>query len=923
MKHIFLMILSLIGYNTDAQVIHWLTQPNEDLGSIPNADVFRAKISANGQYLSISAKASNLLPDDNNHLSDVFIINLQTGDTQMVSLTQTGLQAHDFGTSGFTQPTSDGKYVGFVTYSTAFPNSIGFAHDMFYIKNLVTGEVVNHSDYGTDEYFEVLEEFHMNDNATTLVFETYNKIDPLHTSFDTQVYHKTLANDTFELISISADGTAAANDRVNLLDVSDNGRYVMMATAATNLTNDVLNNNSRNLYRRDLVLDTTILINKTPTGQTTTTGSYFNSAHVSNNGTVVFTSEESELINNDTNNKRDVFYFDGVQIKRINLDPQGNQLIDSSPAYTGISGDGSRIVFSEDSLDIMNLTESTGYQIYVYDTNSEQLSLISANGGNPANDRSEFPHFSTNGDRLAFTSYASDLGNTPRVKLFSDAFVYSFSQHAIYAPVTASEPVNTYLAESVFPKMSSNQQYVAYHSRSVNVVQEPIDDADGDLFILDRSDNSVVQIGHKTWSPLDISPSGRYIVYRSEYFQPEGMIDLGVNTLFLHDRLDDSYTAIGNSYQFAVNDDGLVVFETEEELVAEDSNGVDDIYLFDSNSGQTHLVSKDQSGLAGGAAYPDIAGTGNNVWIAFSGFTDNYVNADNNNLSDVFVKQWPTGPTIRASQTAAGTEGDGVSYLAKLSTDSQYVAFVTAATNLTNDDYSNVNSDQILRFNRSTLAVELASRNELGLPIQAHSAQIYELSISDSGRYVTYAFNGDSFDPDFSNDDDNRKDVVLYDFQTETAEIISHLPNGTNINSEFSRAEVVEDLTLSPPRLGVLMQGGHELTGVENHPGFDEIYLYQDGGPPFNLTVGVIGPGSVSGTGGISCSGTCEYQRVLGVDLSLVAQPDNDAIFQGWQLDYGDCSGDINPCSLTMDRDKVLTATFVSTADIIFSNGFD
>jgi len=79
----------------------------------------------------------------------------------------------------------------------------------------------------------------------------------------------------------------------------------------------------------------------------------------------------------------------------------------------------------------------------------------------------------------------------------------------------------------------------------------------------------------------------------------------------------------------------------------------------------------------------------------------------------------------------------------------------------------------------------------------------------------------------------------------------------------------------------------------------------------------------VSGNAGINCSLQCQYNFPLGATLDLVASPDAGMIFEGWSVDFGDCNDNSNPCSLTMDREKTLTATFSNPNDIIFTNGFE
>lgn len=73
------------------------------------------------------------------------------------------------------------------------------------------------------------------------------------------------------------------------------------------------------------------------------------------------------------------------------------------------------------------------------------------------------------------------------------------------------------------------------------------------------------------------------------------------------------------------------------------------------------------------------------------------------------------------------------------------------------------------------------------------------------------------------------------------------------------------------------------------------------------LTISKSGSGTVSGTGidcGTSCSATFDY----GTSLSLTATPASGYLFSGWS---GGCSGSTSPCSVVLNQDQSVTASFV------------
>jgi uncharacterized repeat protein (TIGR02543 family) len=82
-----------------------------------------------------------------------------------------------------------------------------------------------------------------------------------------------------------------------------------------------------------------------------------------------------------------------------------------------------------------------------------------------------------------------------------------------------------------------------------------------------------------------------------------------------------------------------------------------------------------------------------------------------------------------------------------------------------------------------------------------------------------------------------------------------------------------------------------------------------------NVSITGTGAGSVYSvpSGSISChypplSGTCSSVQNHGASIELTASPDGgDAVFNGWS---GACTNSVGNCTVTLDADKTVTATF-------------
>jgi hypothetical protein len=105
------------------------------------------------------------------------------------------------------------------------------------------------------------------------------------------------------------------------------------------------------------------------------------------------------------------------------------------------------------------------------------------------------------------------------------------------------------------------------------------------------------------------------------------------------------------------------------------------------------------------------------------------------------------------------------------------------------------------------------------------------------------------------------------------------------------------------PNNKVLIAGG----GVWGVDLLESAELYTPDGGSNGLTVNITGAGTVTSTPiGIDCGATCSANFTTGLPVVLTAAPAMGSVFAGWS---GGCSG-TGSCSLTMDNDKTVTATF-------------
>src|SRR5438270_3083071 len=131
-----------------------------------------------------------------------------------------------------------------------------------------------------------------------------------------------------------------------------------------------------------------------------------------------------------------------------------------------------------------------------------------------------------------------------------------------------------------------------------------------------------------------------------------------------------------------ISSDGRFVLflSSANNLVTNDNGRFVDIFLRNRTNGVTTLVSVNQTGVGGGngnSVSPAISTNGR--YVVFESEASNLVANDTNGVSDVFLRDLQTGTTTLISVNSAGAGGNGASTSPLISPDGRYLAFVSAA----------------------------------------------------------------------------------------------------------------------------------------------------------------------------------------------------------------------------------------------------
>lgn len=364
------------------------------------------------------------------------------------------------------------------------------------------------------------------------------------------------------------------------------------------------------------------------------------------------------------------------------------------------------------------------------------------------------------------------------------------------------------------PGISGDGRFVAFASDSGLLTANDTNQAD-DIFVYDHVTAQITRITPDTFgndpitalfSTISLSYDGRYVVYDSDGYNLVPNDNNGVEDIFLHDRQTATTTRISvdsngvegdgaSKYPYISRDGRYVIFSSlATNLVPNDTNGLEDVFLHDRQTGTTTRVSVDSNGNQATTTSFDYA-SANDIsddgrYILFSHIGDNLVPNDTNNAVDVFVHDRQTETTTRVSVDNNGLEANDHSQGYRFAADNRYVVLSSNATNLVATDANSQQSD-IFVYDRQTETMTLVSTDSNGVQGNDYS---FNANFSADGQYVVFESTSTNL---IANDTNNKTDVFRKDLQTGVTTRVSVNTNGVegNWDSFVNRRGLSDDGT--------------------------------------------------------------------------------------------------------------------------------
>ena len=381
-------------------------------------------LSADGRLVAFASFAGNLVSGDSNGTWDVFVHDRQTGETSCVSVNSDG--AHGAGRSVGASISADGRFVAFSSESS----------------NLVTGD--------------------SNDD------------------WDAFVHDRQTGQTT--RISLSSDGVQG-NSGSGARAISADGRFVAFASAASNLaTGD--SNEEWDIFVHDRQTGQTTLVSADSKGKPGNGES--ENADISADGRyVAFSSFSSNLVEDDTIGSQDIFVHDRQtgQTTRVSVDSQGRQGNRNAGAPT-ISADGRFVAFSSDSSNLVSDDSNDKIDIFVHDRQTGETTRVSVDSsGKQSADGSYHPDISGDGRTVAFAAVGDDLLSSDTNGRF-DVLVHDrqTGQTTRASVDSAGSQAN---GDSDYPALAADGRYVSFESEANNLTRGDINKS-ADIFVRRR-----------------------------------------------------------------------------------------------------------------------------------------------------------------------------------------------------------------------------------------------------------------------------------------------------------------------------------------------------------------------------------------------------------------------------------------------------
>lgn len=367
-------------------------------------------ISGDGNVVAWVSQGASFTAGDTNSVDDIFVRDLTTGVTTRVSVDSGGALSN--GTSFKPALSYDGQRVVFASYATNLVVGDTNGQPDIFMHDRATGVTSRISvDSAGAQANSASEDSAISDDGTAVVFYSFaSNLVPGDTNSASDCFVRDLVTGTTTRVSINDFGDEGNSvSGQSQPGISENGQFVVFQSFATNL---VLGDTNAqwDVFVHDRATGLTERVSVSSTGIESSFGCTRPS--ISDNGQIVsFDGFGDDLVTGDTNLREDCFVHDRStgMTTRVSVDSAGAEATWGA-SFCQISGDGNSVIFFSTSTNLVAGDANGLGDTFVHDLGSATTELVSVDSaGMQANGQSGNSAVSTDGQSVAFSSFASNL----------------------------------------------------------------------------------------------------------------------------------------------------------------------------------------------------------------------------------------------------------------------------------------------------------------------------------------------------------------------------------------------------------------------------------------------------------------------------------------------------------------------------------
>lgn len=251
------------------------------------------EISADGRYVVFSTTSTNIVPNDTNGYSDVFIRDRRLGTTTLLSKTPSG----NVGNLSSLRPaiSCDGAYVAFLSSASNLVSGDTNGFQDVFLVDRVNNDKISDITINANDYSGSNMEMDISCNGEKLLFTSgASNLVVGDTNNQTDIFAYNIPDGGFNRVNVDSAGNESTGSAPwmsqNSLDFS--GRYVVFYSSASNLVSGDTNN-ATDVFLRDTVDGTTQIISRRHDGSQTTQSSWYPAISLDGRHVVINTDDSS------------------------------------------------------------------------------------------------------------------------------------------------------------------------------------------------------------------------------------------------------------------------------------------------------------------------------------------------------------------------------------------------------------------------------------------------------------------------------------------------------------------------------------------------------------------------------------------------------------------------------------------------------